>query len=280
MKKLLISYILILSVLCLTAYAETEAPSFELTYVPKLGDNAHFEGIVTVGEDADPSDYIVNMYLQLYENGELWIKPTYAMPYTTVNTDGSFSLAYAIGGNDIDAQYLHLFLLPADCIPDGNFNHTQADALDYILVTRLPDQDIVVKNMMHDDIGEGKLLLKDIPIYGSDADFTGTVLLDEDSDNDFLDYRVSLYLQLQPGDTCWPKPTYETPYAIVEPDGSFTINYATGGRDDEATIIHIFLIPASYTPDEDFEATKAVAIDYVQVTRQPDGTVHVDPMFD
>ncbi len=280
MKKFVISFTMILFVLCLAAYAETEAPSFELTYVPELGETACFEGIVTVGEDADPSDYIVNMYLQLYENGDLWIKPTYAMPYVKVDADGHFSLNYATGGNDIDAQYLHLFLLPADCIPDGDFNHTQADALDYILVTRLPGQDITVKDMMHDDIGTGKLLLEDIPVYGSDADFTGTVLLGEDSGNDFLDYRISLYLQLQPGDTCWPKPTYETPYAIVEPDGSFSISYATGSRDDEATVIHILLIPASYTPDGDFEATKAVALDYVQVTRQPDGTIHVDPMFD
>ena len=112
MKKFLIPFILLLSVLCLTAYAEAGEPSFELTYVPELGENACFEGIVTVGEDADPSDYIVNMYLQLYENGDLWIKPTYAMPYVKVDSDGHFSLNYATGGNDIDAQYLHLFLLP------------------------------------------------------------------------------------------------------------------------------------------------------------------------
>lgn len=94
---------------------------------------------------------------------------------------------------------------------------------------------------------------------------------------DTSEYRISLYLQLSAGDTYWVKPTYAMPYTDVSEDGSFSIRYATGGYDQNATIIHIMLIPASYTPTSSFAGTRAKSLDYVKITRTSSGQVTVSP---
>lgn len=92
------------------------------------------------------------------------------------------------------------------------------------------------------------LALTYIPSYGENAAFTGVVFREDGEDFDPTEYRVSLYLQVKEGDSYWVKPTFQTPYAEVGPDGVFSIRYVSGGEDDIAQLLHLMLIPASYTP--------------------------------
>ena len=116
-----------------------------------------------------------------------------------------------------------------------------------------------------------------VPIYGESASVEGVVYRPDGGSFDPADYRISLYLQVTEGGTYWVKPTYAKPYADVEFDGSFAIRYATGGQDDQAVLLHILLIPASYTPTSNFADTAAAALDRVTVRRAQDGSLTVDP---
>ncbi len=115
------------------------------------------------------------------------------------------------------------------------------------------------------------------PAYGSSDGFEGQLFTEDGSSFDPSAYRISLYLQLSAGGSYWVKPTYAMPYANVNADGSFYIDYDTGGSDQNATLIHIMLIPASCTPGSSFSATRAKALDYVKITRSSSGQVTVAP---
>ena len=121
------------------------------------------------------------------------------------------------------------------------------------------------------------LALTYIPSYGENTAFTGVVFCENGEDFDPTDYRVSLYLQVTQSGSYWVKPTFETPYAEVGPDGLFSIRYVSGGDDSIAQVLHLMLIPKSYTPGSDFQQTRAAALDYVKVTRSPEGEITVSP---
>ena len=121
------------------------------------------------------------------------------------------------------------------------------------------------------------LALTWVPSYGDKSAFQGVVFRQDNSSFDENKYRISLYLQIEENGTYWVKPTYATPYVELNPDGTFLINYATGGSDEKARIIHLMLIPADYTPSSDFDATRARAIDYVKIVRTEQGQVMVSP---
>lgn len=115
------------------------------------------------------------------------------------------------------------------------------------------------------------------PVYGDSDGFEGQIFTENGDSFDPSAYRISLYLQLSAGGDYWVKPTYDMPYANISEDGSFFIRYATGGSDQNATVIHIMLIPASYTPGSSFASTRAAALDYVKITRTASGQVTVSP---
>ena len=120
--------------------------------------------------------------------------------------------------------------------------------------------------------------LTEVPKYGDASNIKGLVYTEDGSNFNVGDYRVSLYLQISENGTYWVKPYESMPYTTINNDGTFSIQYATGGRDKEAVALHIMLIPSSFTPSlHDFDATKAVALDYVLITRTSDGLVTINP---
>ena len=123
-----------------------------------------------------------------------------------------------------------------------------------------------------------------VPVYGERSCLEGVVYRPDGGSFDPSAYRVALYLEITEGGGYWVKPTNAHPYADLQADGSFSVQYVTGGLDSEAVRLHVMLIPASYTPAptyntdySSFNATRAASLDYVAVSRGPDGSVAVDP---
>lgn len=119
-----------------------------------------------------------------------------------------------------------------------------------------------------------------VPPYGEFCPLQGQIYMGDGSGFDPSNYRISLFIQIAEGERCWVKPYDTKPYASISPDGSFGGVFISGGTDENARIIHVMLIPSTYTPTSDsdsFEKTRAVAVDYVKVTRTPEGGVAVDP---
>jgi hypothetical protein len=58
--------------------------------------------------------------------------------------------------------------------------------------------------------------------------------------------RIATYIRVHGG--WWTKPFWDSPATTVAPDGSFTVDITTGGRDEEASEIAVFLIAEDYHP--------------------------------
>lgn len=148
MKKTLCALLaaLMLSSLLPAGAAAAGAPVLALTHVPAYGENAAFAGVVFMedGGAFAAEDYRISLYLQLSEGDTYWVKPTYAKPYAEVDADGTFSIAYATGGNDRQAQIIHIMLIPANFTPGSSFAEAKAKALDYVKVTRTADGGVAV----------------------------------------------------------------------------------------------------------------------------------------
>ncbi len=84
-------------------------------------------------------------------------------------------------------------------------------------------------------------------------------------------HRVAVYIRV--GGGWWTKPTFAEPATVIEPDGTWTCDIATGGLDHEATRIVAFLISAADSPplmqgEGEFPAALSQSVlDEVQVVR-------------
>ena len=131
------------------AASETETentPVIALTYVPARGVNSPVTGVVfrEDGGDFNPSDYRISVFLQIEEGGQYWVKPYNTKTYTELGDDGSFSALFNTGGNDINAQMLHIMLVPSSFTP-SIFALTRDNALDYVKVTRAEGTAITIE---------------------------------------------------------------------------------------------------------------------------------------
>ena len=120
-------------------------PVICLTDVPAMGENRPLQGCVFRGDGGsfNPADYRISIYLQLYEGGEYYKKPTDLTPYVDLFDDGSFSGKFNTGGNDINARILHVMLIPSNHTP-GDFGLTKDAALDYVKITRAEGGEVTV----------------------------------------------------------------------------------------------------------------------------------------
>jgi exo-beta-1,3-glucanase (GH17 family) len=87
-------------------------PSLLLTFVPPIGSNANLQGQEF---HAAPSDFYVAVYINVA--GGWWTKPTFAMPKTPVQCDGTWTTNIVTGGNDLQATQVAAFLLPNSFTP-------------------------------------------------------------------------------------------------------------------------------------------------------------------
>ena len=61
-----------------------------------------------------------------------------------------------------------------------------------------------------------------------------------------VDYRVAVYIKVE--NRWWTKPYWNNPLTIILPNGAWTCDITTGGIDQRATEIAVFLIPFNYSP--------------------------------
>lgn len=123
-----------------------------------------------------------------------------------------------------------------------------------------------------------QLCLTVVPPYGSALPVQGMVSAPDGTKIRPEDYRVTLYVQVSDNDVYWVKPYESKPYVEVNEDGSFSLEYRTGGYDSKAKFLHVLLIPADYTPPlHDFDDAKAHALDYVKVVRDKTGSCSLTP---
>jgi hypothetical protein len=81
-----------------------------------------------------------------------------------------------------------------------------------------------------------------VPPYGVDGFIGGVV-----SGVDFATHRVAPYIHVE-GLGWYTKPTFLSPTVLINPDGTFSADVATGGIDNRATLYCAALIPTGIDP--------------------------------
>lgn len=80
-----------------------------------------------------------------------------------------------------------------------------------------------------------------VPPYGSFHSLKGIV---RHIDAEYV--RIAVYIRVHGG--WWTKPYWDAPSTTIAADGAFSVEITTGGHDEQATEIAVFLIPADYYP--------------------------------
>lgn len=119
---------------------------------------------------------------------------------------------------------------------------------------------------------EPTIELTDVPAYGDNQPVLGKVICEDGSKVDPASWHVAMFLQLQDGGTLYPKPSYAKPYVELDEDGTLQADFVTGGNDSQSEVLHLLLVPSSYSSGSFDDALKS-AVDYVRVDRSEDGSV-------
>lgn len=101
------------------------APSIAYTVVPPLGSSDPIQGKV---QHVNPGTFYAVTYIHVGGAG-WWVKPGTTTRRTIVRCDGTFTTAYATGGNDVNADQISTYLVPANYDPPvvlGDFALPQA----------------------------------------------------------------------------------------------------------------------------------------------------------
>ncbi len=89
--------------------------------------------------------------------------------------------------------------------------------------------------------GQPRVELTDVSAYGSSDDLKGQVwhLKPED-------HKVAVYIRV--GSGWWTKPTFAQPLTTIQPSGRWVCDIVTGGSDQLANRIAVFVLPNGYNP--------------------------------
>ncbi len=102
--------------------------------------------------------------------------------------------------------------------------------------------------------------ITEVPPYAVDGFIHGAV-----HGVDFSAHRVATYIQIE-GAGWWTKPTLTAPTVPINPDGSFSVDVATGGIDNRATIYCAALVAAGVDPPTALGAGRVPAnLDYLAI---------------
>lgn len=135
--------------------AAAAEPHIAIDTVPKYEQGNVITGHIWFsGAAGRYSDYAVTLYLEIEPGGTRWgPKPTFATPSVNVDGNGHFELRFVTGGVDSSAQVLFALLVPADHVPDGNYDNSSGVALSEAIIYRDPDGGVRIEaDPVHDKI--------------------------------------------------------------------------------------------------------------------------------
>ena len=89
--------------------------------------------------------------------------------------------------------------------------------------------------------GQPAIHISSVPTYGAYGSAAGTIT--GLSAGDYSQYDVATFIEVNGG--WWTKPTFAQPTVPINSDGSWRTNITTGGNDQNATAISVFLVPGA-----------------------------------
>ncbi|MFA6570333.1 MAG: T9SS type A sorting domain-containing protein [Bacteroidota bacterium] len=89
-------------------YLMAQNPLLQFTEIPQWGTSRSLKGKVY---NVDPEKYKIAVYIFIEGNG-WWTKPSFATPFTSINSDSTWICNIVTGGNDIYATQICAYLLP------------------------------------------------------------------------------------------------------------------------------------------------------------------------
>lgn len=114
-----------------------------------------------------------------------------------------------------------------------------------------------------------------IPAYG-DLESGGLVYGRVSGLSNTSRYAVTAFITVNGGASFWVKPYFAWPTVPLEPDGSFVIDCDTGGIDELATELRIYIVPSSIGTDFTMEDAQVQAVAASVIERTEDGRIYVD----
>lgn len=149
---------------CVDASAASVSPRLAIDSVPGIESGRTVSGHVWFEEGSgDFSQYAVTMALAVTKGGKIWApKPTSATPSVPLNSDGSFECLFVSGGYDFSAEELYVCLIPKNFDPGSDYDRTEANALDTVMIYRNTD-------------GTIRISQKSVPAKDRSTDNTQTV---------------------------------------------------------------------------------------------------------
>jgi exo-beta-1,3-glucanase (GH17 family) len=110
------------------------------------------------------------------------------------------------------------------------------------------------------------IAIDSVPEIGGEDSVRGHVELE--GNGNYNDYRISMALEVVRGGKIWgPKPTAAQPVVRIDANGGFLCNFVSGGDDRTAERLYVYLIPASFLPDENAELTEKASLDVIIIDR-------------
>ena len=119
-------------------------PNISFTSIPAYGSTANIIGKVI---NLNPADYKVALFINVTGNvyGTWYVKPTYANPFTAIQSDLSWNCDFTTGGGDQYTKIFDAFLLPSGFVfpngPSASSAHSDASSAS-VAFTRFNRNDI------------------------------------------------------------------------------------------------------------------------------------------
>jgi hypothetical protein len=109
------------------------------------------------------------------------------------------------------------------------------------------------------------IVIDSVPKIGDGDSVRGHI--EFDGNGNYSDYKISMALEVVRGGKTWaPKPTTAQPVVSIDPSG-FICKFVSGGDDIIAERLFVYLIPTSFTPDENTDRTEKASLDVVVIDR-------------
>jgi beta-glucanase (GH16 family) len=115
------------------------------------------------------------------------------------------------------------------------------------------------------------LKIDSVPKIGAGSTVTGHI-----EGGNYADYRITMALAVTRGGQVWaPKPTAMDPSVPINRNGTFSCLFVTGGYDNYAETLWVYLIPKYFVPTANLGKTEAAAVDKVVIQRYENGTIDI-----